>query len=268
MEKLKKLQNFISELESVLVAFSGGVDSSTLLAVTKEVKDDVVAVTVTSPITPKRELRDAERIAKELNVKHEFIRVNELEDENFVKNPPDRCYYCKRMILSTLVDYAERNGIQAVFEGTNADELRGHRPGYAAVKEFERVYSPWAMFGFTKLEIREIARQKGYFFADKPSMACLATRIPFGERISYERLRRIERAEELIMSMSGVKQIRVRDFNSMAVIEVGSDERSKLFDEKLMDLVVEELEKLGYSYVLFDMEGYRTGKLSQIQSKL
>ncbi|WP_202319311.1 ATP-dependent sacrificial sulfur transferase LarE [Archaeoglobus neptunius] len=261
-EKLEKLRNFISSFESVAVAFSGGVDSSTLLALTKEVNEEVIAVTAISPTTPRKDLRDAERIAREIGVKHEFIETNELEIDEFVRNPPDRCYYCKKNLLTALVNFARRRGIQAVFEGTNADELKGHRPGFRAVEEFGMVYSPWAMFGFAKKEIREIARQRGFSFADKPSMACLASRIPFGESITQERLRRVEKAEELIVEIVNVRELRVRDFGSMAVIEVGKSERRKLFSEVVMDSIVDGLKKLGYEYILFDMEGYRTGKLS------
>lgn len=265
MEKLERLRNFISQFESVAVAFSGGVDSSTLLALTAEVlgKERVVAVTASSPTVPSRDLEDARRFADEIGVRHVLIDLNELEDENFRKNPPNRCYFCKRMLLSRITEFARGEGIQAVFEGTNADELRGHRPGYRAIAEFENVYSPWAMFGITKDEIREVARSMGYEFADKPSMACLSSRIPFGVEIDEEKLRRIDAAENLIIAIAGVKQVRVRDFGENAVIEVGREERSSLFSEEIMDRIVEELRKLGYRNVLMDLEGYRTGKLSE-----
>ncbi|MBE8539839.1 ATP-dependent sacrificial sulfur transferase LarE [Geoglobus acetivorans] len=264
MDRLESLRNFISQFESVAVAFSGGVDSSTLLALTAEVlgNDRVVAVTASSPTVPSRDLEDAKRFAGEIGVRHVFIELNELEDENFRKNPPNRCYFCKKMLLSRITEFARKEGIQAVFEGTNADELRGHRPGYKAIGEFEDVYSPWAMFGITKDEIREIAREMGYEFADKPSMACLSSRIPFGVEIDEEKLRRIDAAENLVMAIAGVRQVRVRDFGENAVIEVGRGERGRLFSEEVMDRIVEELRRLGYKNVLMDLEGYRTGKLS------
>ncbi|AIY89136.1 ATP-dependent sacrificial sulfur transferase LarE [Geoglobus acetivorans] len=264
MEKLERLKSFIAEFESVAVAFSGGVDSATLLAVSREVLGErVVAVTARSPTAPSRDLKDARMFAEEIGVRHVFIELNELEDENFRKNPPNRCYFCKRMLLSRITEFARKEGIQAVFEGTNADELRGHRPGYKAIAEFDNVYSPWAMFGFTKDEIREIARSMGYEFADKPSMACLSSRIPFGMEIDEERLRRIDAAENLVIAIAGVKQVRVRDFGENAVIEVGREERNRIFIEGIADRIVEELRKLGYRNVLMDLEGYRTGKLSE-----
>ncbi|WP_456370236.1 ATP-dependent sacrificial sulfur transferase LarE [Geoglobus sp.] len=264
MEKLERLKSFIAEFESVAVAFSGGVDSATLLAVSREVLGErVVAVTARSPTAPSRDLKDARRFAEEIGVRHVFIELNELEDENFRKNPPNRCYFCKRMLLSRITEFAGREGIQAVFEGTNADELRGHRPGYKAIAEFDNVYSPWAMFGFNKDEIRAIARSMGYEFADKPSMACLSSRIPFGMEIDEDRLRRIDAAENLVIAIAGVKQVRVRDFGENAVIEVGREERNRIFSEGIADRIVEELRKLGYRNVLMDLEGYRTGKLSE-----
>jgi len=268
MDKIDRLRDFIQQFERVAVAFSGGVDSSTLLAFTAETigKDRVVAVTALSPTLPSRDLEDAERFANVIGVKHVLIELNELENENFRKNPPNRCYFCKKMLLSKITEFAKKEGIQAVFEGTNADELKGHRPGYKAIAEFENVYSPWAMFGFTKDEIREIAREMGYGFADKPSMACLSSRIPFGMEIDEEKLRRIDAAENLIIAIAGIRQVRVRDFGENAVIEVGREERSRLFSEEVMDRIVEELRKIGYRNVLMDLEGYRTGKLSD-QSK-
>lgn len=268
MEKLRKLEEFISGFESVAVAFSGGVDSSTLLALAKKVLgNNVVAVTAKTPTTPSRDFEDALRIAERIGVRHEIIEYSELDDEDFRKNPPERCYFCKKLLLKKISDFAEKEGIQAVFEGTNAEELKGHRPGYKAVMEFENVYSPWAMFGFTKEEIREVARKLGYDFAEKPSMACLSSRIPFGMEIDEERLRRIDSAENLVIAIAKVKQIRVRDFGEHAVIEVGREERKKLFSEEVMDRIAEELKKLGYRNVLLDLEGYRTGKLSESLSE-
>jgi len=265
MEKLEKLKAFISQFESVAIAFSGGVDSSTLLAFTSSVigKDRVVAVTALSPTVPSRDLEDAKKFAKKIGVRHVLVELNELEDENFRRNPPNRCYFCKKMLLSKITEFAKKEGIRAVFEGTNADELKGHRPGYRAVAEFENVYSPWAMFGFTKDEIREIAGKMGYEFADKPSIACLSSRIPFGVEIDEEKLRRIDTAENLIIAIAGVRQVRVRDFGENAVIEVGREERNRLFSEEVMDRIVEELRMLGYRNVLMDLEGYKTGKLSE-----
>ncbi len=265
MDKIERLKEFISQFESVAIAFSGGVDSSTLLALTANVlgNERVVAVTASSPTVPSRDLEDARRFAEEIGVRHVLLDLNELEDDDFRKNPPNRCYFCKKMLLSRITEFTELEGIHAVFEGTNADELRGHRPGFRAVSEFENVYSPWAMFGFTKGEIRRLAGEMGYEFADKPSMACLSSRIPFGIEINEEKLRRIDAAENLVIAIAKVKQVRVRDFGEHAIIEAGREEREKLFSIEIADRIVEELRKLGYKNVLMDLEGYRTGKLSE-----
>ncbi len=265
MDKVERLRSFIARFESIAIAFSGGVDSSTLLAFTADVvgKDRVVAVTASSPTTPSRDLKDARKFAENIGVRHVFLNLNELEDKNFRKNPPNRCYFCKKMLLSRINEFVEKEGIQAVFEGTNADEIRGHRPGFRAIAEFENVYSPWAMFGFTKDEIRDIARKMGYEFADKPSMACLSSRIPFGMEIDKEKLIKIDAAENLIIAIAEVRQVRVRDFQEYAIIEVGRDEREKIFRVDVADRIIKELRKLGYKNVLMDLEGYRTGKLSE-----
>ncbi len=262
-EKLHKLKEFIKTFDGVIIAFSGGVDSSTLAAVSYEVlKDGALAVTALSPTTPSREVEEARQIAQEIGIRHEFIQINELESEGFVENSPERCYFCKRHLLSAMVKYAKEKGFSAVFEGTNASELKGHRPGYKAIKEFEIVHSPWAEFGFTKEEIREVARSMGYSFYNKPSLACLASRIPFGIKIDEERLKMVDEAENVIIEVAGVRQVRVRNFNGMAVIEVDRDERQKFFSQEVMDEIADRLRKIGFKYVLLDMEGYRTGKLS------
>ena len=262
-EKLLRLKEYIKSFDSVIVAFSGGVDSSTLAGVTYHLlKEKALAVTALSPTTPSREIEEAKRIAREIGIRHEFIQINELESEGFVENSPERCYFCKRHLLSAMVSYAKQKGYSAVFEGTNASELKGHRPGYKAIKEFEIVHSPWAEFGFTKEEIREVAKSMGFSFYNKPSLACLASRIPFGIRIDEGRLRMVDEAENAIIEIAGVRQVRVRNFNGMAVIEVDRDEREKFFSQEVMDEIAERLKRIGFNYVLLDMEGYRTGKLS------
>jgi len=156
---------------------------------------------------------------------------------------------------------SEKIGFKAVFEGTNFSDLSGHRPGYEAVKEMENVYSPWAENRFTKEEIRFIAKRMGLSVSDKPPLACLASRIPYGEKITAERLVRIGKAEKAIRRITGVKQIRVRDHNGLARIEVGKDERKIFFNMEVMDRIVEELKRLGFRYVTMDLEGYRTGSM-------
>ncbi len=268
-EKLDRLRRFISEngRDGVVIAFSGGLDSSTLAYICHRIlREKAVAVTATSPIYPPWELEDAKRIAEEIGIKHILIETNELEDENFVRNPEDRCYYCKSRLLDSLQRVAEKLGFRVIFEGTNYSDLSGHRPGFKAVRERENAYSPWVENEFTKDEIRALAGRFGLSVRDKPPMACFASRIPFGERITAERLERIGRAESFIRSLTGVRQVRVRDHNGLARIEVGKDEMSLLLDLGVIDRIAAELRRLGFKYVTLDMEGYRSGSMLSMVS--
>jgi len=262
--KYEKLRNFIAEKgkDGVVIAFSGGVDSSTLAAICHEILGEkAVAVTAVSPVYPQEEVEEAKKVAKEIGIKHILLETNELSNENFIRNPENRCYYCKKELLKSLKSLANQLGFRAVFEGTNYSDLDGHRPGFKAVKEMENVYSPWAENGFTKEEIRAIARRIGLSVSDKPSLACLASRIPFGEKITLEKLNRIEKAEKIIRKITQAKQLRVRDHNGLARIEVGRDERQVFFNTKIMDIIAKELRELGFKYVTLDLEGYRSGSM-------
>jgi len=262
--KYEKLRNFIAEKgkDGVVIAFSGGVDSSTLAAICHEILGEkAVAVTAVSPVYPQEEVEEAKKVAKEIGIKHILLETNELSNENFIRNPENRCYYCKKELLKSLKSLANQLGFRAVFEGTNYSDLDGHRPGFKAVKKMENVYSPWAENGFTKEEIRAIARRIGLSVSDKPSLACLASRIPFGEKITLEKLNRIEKAEKIIRKITQAKQLRVRDHNGLARIEVGRDERQVFFNTKIMDIIAKELRELGFKYVTLDLEGYRSGSM-------
>jgi len=263
-EKYGKLRRFIYEKgkNGVVVAFSGGVDSSTLAAICHNVLGEkAVAATAVSPTYPLEEMDDAARIAQEIGIEHIIVKTDELSDENFVRNPENRCYYCKRELLNCLREVAGNLGFKAVFEGTNFSDLSGHRPGFKAVMEGKNVYSPWAENQFTKEEIRTLSRRLGLSVHEKPALACLASRIPFGETITKERLDRVGSAERIVKRISGVKQLRVRDHDELARIEVGKDERELLFDGKIMDRITDELKKLGFKFVTMDLEGYRTGSM-------
>lgn len=262
--KYERLRRFIQERgkDGVVIALSGGVDSSTLAAVCHDVLGErAVAVTAKSPTYPPQELKEAKRVAEEIGIKHYIIETNELRNENFVKNPENRCYYCKKELLCTLQNFAQKLKFKTVFEGTNLSDLGGHRPGFNAVKEMENVFSPWAENGFTKEEIRAIAQKLRLSVYNKPALACLASRIPFGEQITEERLSRVGKAEQIVKKISGVRQLRVRDHQGLARIEVGRDERKLLFNHEIMDKIAEELKRLGFRFVTFDLEGYRTGSM-------
>jgi uncharacterized protein len=262
--KYEKLKCFIKEKgkDGVIIAFSGGVDSSTLAAICYNILGDkAIAITAKSPAYPPEEIEEAKRIAKEIGIKHYIIKTNELANENFVRNPENRCYYCKKELLNKLQKFALELNVKAIFEGTNFSDLSGHRPGFRAIKEIENVFSPWVENEFTKEEIRALARKIGLSVHDKPAMACLASRIPFGERITEERLNRIWKAEQFIKKTVGVKQLRVRDHNGLARIEVGKDERNLLFNLEVLDEIANELKKMGFKFVTLDLEGYRTGSM-------
>jgi len=263
-EKYDRLKRFIKEKgkDGVVIAFSGGVDSSTLAAVCHDVLGErAVAVTAESPTYPPEELEEAKRIAKEIGIKHYIVETNELSNEKFVRNPENRCYYCKKELLNCLQHLAQRVGFKVIFEGTNYSDLSGHRPGFKAIEEAENVFSPWVENEFTKEEIRTLSRKLGLSVHDKPALACLASRIPFGEQITAERLNRVAKAERLIKEISGVRQLRVRDHNGLARIEVGKDERILLFNIEIIDKIAEELKQLGFKLVTLDLEGYRTGSM-------
>jgi len=263
-DKIERLRCFIRETgkEGVVVAFSGGVDSSTLAALSHKVLGDkVVAVAAKSPTYTSEELEDAKKVAIEIGIKLFIIETDELSNEDFSRNPENRCYYCKKELLKNLTDFAHELGFKTVFEGTNLSDLNDHRPGFQAVKEAKNVCSPWMLNKFSKSEIRQVAKQIGLSVHDKPALACLASRIPFNEKITADKLTRVERAERAVKALTGVKQVRVRDHNGLARIEVAKTERNIFCNTRVLDSVNEALKELGFKYVTFDLEGYRSGSM-------
>jgi len=262
--KLVDLKRYIKEKgkKGVVIAFSGGVDSSTLAAVSHRVLGEkAVAVTAESPTYTKEELAQAKSVAKEIGIKLYIVHTDELSNENFNRNPENRCYYCKKALLKCIRDVAGELEFGEVFEGTNFSDLAGHRPGLKAVQEMGNVHSPWVDTEFTKEEIRALAGKIGLSVWDKPPLACLASRIPYNERITVEKLDRIAKAEQTIRKLTGAKQLRVRDHNGLARIEVGKDERSLILSVEMMNRIAADLKELGFKYVTIDLEGYRTGSL-------
>lgn len=261
MIKLDLLKRILGEMESVLVAYSGGVDSTFLLKVALDVLGErVLAVTAKSPIHPASESDAAGELARRLGARHLFVQSHPLADPEFTHNPPERCYLCKRALFSRLKALAEEHGLRAVVEGSNYDDLSEHRPGLKALREVG-VRSPLAEAGFTKAEIRSLSKRIGLPTWDKPAQACLATRFPYGEELTLEKLKRVEEAEESLHSL-GFRQLRVRNHGSLARVEVSKGEMARLLESAAC--VVARLKELGYTYVTLDLEGYRSGSMDEI----
>ncbi|MFB6113312.1 MAG: ATP-dependent sacrificial sulfur transferase LarE [Halodesulfurarchaeum sp.] len=261
-ETIRDVTMDLSTRSGAVIAFSGGVDSSVVAALAHDaLGDDAVAVTARSETLPEAELEDASRVADEIGIRHEIIEISELDDEDFVKNDDRRCYHCRTMRLGAMFDVARDLGIETVCDGTNAsDRTGGHRPGLTAVDELD-VYSPLEAHGITKDQVREIATTYDLSVADKPSMACLSSRIPTGEIVTEDKLSRIERAEALLREW-GFDQFRVRDHDGLARIEVGVDELDRALDEDFAREARSRLRDLGFDHVTLDLGGYRTGSVS------
>jgi uncharacterized protein len=265
---LKLIEWYRSVGGPVIVSYSGGVDSSVVLAtaVLALSSSNVVAVTAVSPTYPEEDFLWAKKIAEMFNVEHILVESSELCDPNFIANPPNRCYFCKKSLAKELLRVAERYRAKAIVDGTNASDITSHRPGYLAFRE-SGVRSPLAEIGLTKEEVRVLAETLNLPNWDKPPMACLASRIPYGEPITVEKLNRISKAENIVKKLAGVALVRVRDHGYIARIEVARNERRKFFSEDIMDKIAEELQKLGYRYVTLDLYGYRSGSLDELLPK-
>jgi uncharacterized protein len=260
-KKLKHLKKLIREMGSVLVAYSGGLDSSFLLKVAKDcLGDKVLAVTAVSETYTKKELEFAKSFCQQYYIRHKTIRTHELSDKNFSSNPKERCYFCKKELFQRLKAMAKRSGIKNIIDATNADDRSDYRPG-AKAKEEAGVLSPLDQAGMTKIEIRSLSKKMNLPSWDKPQMACLASRIRYGSRITKQRLRRIERAEDFLRQGLGITgNIRVRDFGESARIEV--DKKNVPFLIKSDNFVI-KLRQFGFENVTVDSQGYRTGSMNK-----
>ncbi|WP_430504206.1 ATP-dependent sacrificial sulfur transferase LarE [Haloparvum sp. PAK95] len=260
--KADAVRDDLADRDGVVIAFSGGVDSSVVAALARDaLGDDAVACTAKSETLPDAELEDSSRVADEIGIRHDVVEFSELDDPNFVANDDDRCYHCRTMRLGKMYERARELGIETVCDGTNAsDEGEGHRPGLRAVDELE-VFSPLLAHDVTKEEVRAIADAYDLSVADKPSMACLSSRIPTGIEVTEQRLSRIEKAEKLLREW-GFSQFRVRDHDGLARIEVARDELEHALDPDFATAAEEHLTDLGFDHVTLDLEGYRTGSVS------
>ena len=261
-DKLDAARAALAERDGVLVAFSGGVDSSVVAAIAHDaLGEDAVACTAKSETLPAAELDDARRVAEEIGVRHEVVEFSELDSPEFVANDGDRCYHCRTMRLGAMFDRAKELGIDIVCDGTNAsDPGEGHRPGLRAVDELD-AYSPLLAHGIAKSDVRGIADKYGLSVADKPSMACLSSRIPTGVEVTEKRLTRIEKAEQVLRTW-GFEQFRVRDHDDVARIEVGEDELDAALDPEFAAAARQHIGDLGFDHVTLDLAGYRTGSVS------
>jgi pyridinium-3,5-biscarboxylic acid mononucleotide sulfurtransferase len=257
---------FAKNGDSAVVALSGGVDSAVVaLAAKKALGKNAIAITTDYKTLAEEELATARQVAKEIGIEHRVIEYDELENPKFVKNDSMRCYHCRTELGQHLVEEAKKAGISLIVDGTNVDDLSDYRPGIRALRE-NGVRSPMVELGITKSEIREIAKRFGLSIYDKPSNACLASRIPTGDEVTYEKLQRIESAEIIVKTIFGVRQVRVRDHGELARVEVGRDELQKMFDVDKLALLDGKLKEIGFKFVSVDAAGYKTGKLVMVDS--
>jgi pyridinium-3,5-biscarboxylic acid mononucleotide sulfurtransferase len=261
---LVRLREIICSYDSAITAFSAGIDS-TLVAVVaqQELGERALAATAVSASLAPSELDDALRLARELGLRHQLVQTREVEDERYASNPVDRCYFCKTHLYTELDGLAAEIGTRYILNGLNVDDLGDWRPGArAAAERGERVRSPLHEAGMGKAEIRASARELGLPNWDKPALACLSSRLPYGERVTPEKLERVARAEQALRNL-GFKQLRVRHFPDRARVEIAPDELLRVADEGLAPRIEGELLALGFPRVEIDQRGYRSGSLNE-----
>ncbi|MHB1133589.1 MAG: ATP-dependent sacrificial sulfur transferase LarE [Chloroflexota bacterium] len=263
-DKAEALRSQVAELGNVAVAFSGGSDSSLLLAVALRVlgPQQVLAVIADSPTLPRQELEDAKELAIEWGAQLAIVPTEEMADERFANNPPDRCYYCKRELFEKMRQVAAAQGFRHLAYGATAADLGDYRPGMKAAQEAGAV-APLLAAGFTKADVRAYSRLLGLPTWDKPAMACLSSRFPYGSRITPENLTRVEQAEQLLRYELGFREVRVRDHGDTARLEIVSTDFARLLDDPTRQQVLNELKALGYTYVTLDLAGFRSGSMNE-----
>ncbi|MBI5408643.1 MAG: ATP-dependent sacrificial sulfur transferase LarE [Nitrospirae bacterium] len=262
-DKFTRLKQNLKAMDRVIIAYSGGVDSAFLLkAASLSGLDEILAVTGISESLPQEELSFAKEIASSLNINHRTILTEELRDENYANNPPDRCYYCKKDLFRKLRKIADKENFSFILDGTNADDTRDRRPGRRAAQE-EGVLSPLLNAGLSKKEIREMSRTLGLPTWDKPATPCLSSRFPYGQKITSEALARVNLAENFIKKF-GIKDLRVRDHSETARIEVHPEDFKIIMAASVRKEVVDFLKSLGYKYVSLDLQGFRSGSSNEV----
>lgn len=260
-QKMRSIAYALAGKKGIIVAFSGGVDSSVLAALAyRALGDNAIAVTADSMTLAPGELECAKKVAEEIGIKHIVIFYDELDEPGFAGNPVDRCYYCKKGLIRELKKLSVQYGADAIIEGTNISDLRNRRPGHRAVIE-EGIYNPFVEFNVTKEEIREMAHELGLSVADKPSMACLSSRFPYGQAITPEALKRVGKAEDYLRK-SGFSAVRVRDHAGIARIEIMPDEMMRFLEMRVA--VASKFKMLGFSYITLDLAGFRSGSMDEV----
>lgn len=262
-EKRAKLENILLQAQSVVVAYSAGVDSTFLLKVAHDVLgSNAYAVIAKSSVVPARDISEAEAFCREQGIDLKVIEYDPFAVEGFAQNPKDRCYICKKALFSMLFEETSKLGANMLADGSNVDDMSDYRPGMKALVELG-IRSPLKEAGLTKKDIRQLSSEAGLATWDKPSFACLATRIPCEEPITPEKLTRIEKAEDKLAEL-GIRQFRVRSHGELARIEVLPEDISKLASEQIRDRITEYFNSIGYKYVSLDLKGYRTGSMNKL----
>jgi len=262
MKKVEKLRNAIKQKHNILISFSGGVDSAFLAKTAYDMLGkNALAVTIDSETFSRNELKDAQKVASWIGIKHRIVYSSVFGNRRFAENTRNRCYYCKKEMMKTLKKIADEENIKCIADGVTFSDYREYRPGIKASNEM-RIWHPLSEFGFSKNGVRELAKKMGLSVHDKPSNACLATRIPYNEKITKEKLGMIENAEEIIRN-AGITQVRVRYHKNIARIEVEEKEIKKILNEKTRKRIVNELKKLGCTYITLDLQGYRSGSMDE-----
>ncbi len=262
MTDLNNLLNWFSDKEKVLVSLSGGVDSALVAyAANKELGNNAIAVTADYKTLSSEELQSAKNIASEIGISHKIIVYNELDNDDFVKNDEKRCFYCRDELSEKLIEFAKLNKINTIVDGTQSDDIGDYRPGIDALHG-HGIRSPLLETKFTKELVRNTAREIGLSFFDRPSNSCLASRIPWGQRVTAERLARIEIAEKWIKQKIDIQQVRVRDVDGTARIEVEPENIILLNSNEMKNELFSQLKLIGFSKIEIDPDGYRSGKLN------